>query len=187
MCLVGPVVASWSLREEVADSSSFTVMINVFCYWIQHSVKTFRENSITHQPISVLPHFSKGFNKGFNWPVCTEFRIYKIMLQNFPNEVSWLLLLSKTLTLYKVYLSAMFFSWIQHTIIRNVFLGIFSFKTSLLFFNLFSIQFLFQGKGLVLKLLKLNSSAIQSELPKKETHFFQTLATRKITQRSLNF
>ena len=30
MCLAGPVVASWSLMQEVAGSRSFTVMTNIF-------------------------------------------------------------------------------------------------------------------------------------------------------------
>ena len=35
MCLAGTVVASWSLTQEVASSSPFTVMTNIFCHWIQ--------------------------------------------------------------------------------------------------------------------------------------------------------
>ena len=34
MCLAGTVEASWSLTQEVAGSSPFTVMIN-FCHWIR--------------------------------------------------------------------------------------------------------------------------------------------------------
>ena len=30
MCLVGAVVASWSLTQEVAGSSTFTVMTNIY-------------------------------------------------------------------------------------------------------------------------------------------------------------
>ena len=30
MCLVGTVVASWSLTQEVTGSGPFTVMINIF-------------------------------------------------------------------------------------------------------------------------------------------------------------
>ena len=42
MCLAGAVVASWSITQEVAGSSPFTVMTNIL---LLNSVKTFRENS----------------------------------------------------------------------------------------------------------------------------------------------
>ena len=35
MCLGGTVVAPWSLMQEVADSSSISVMTNIFCHRIQ--------------------------------------------------------------------------------------------------------------------------------------------------------
>ena len=35
MCLAGDVVASWSLTQEVVGSYPFTVMANIFSYWIQ--------------------------------------------------------------------------------------------------------------------------------------------------------
>ena len=47
MCVDGVVVASWSLTQEVAGSSLFTVMINIFVTEFYDSVKTFKENSIT--------------------------------------------------------------------------------------------------------------------------------------------
>ena len=45
MCLAGLVVASWSLRQEDAGSSPFTVMTNIFRMNSMNSVKTFKENS----------------------------------------------------------------------------------------------------------------------------------------------
>ena len=45
MCLGGAEVASWSLTQEVAGSSPFTVLINIFSLNLLNSVKTFRENS----------------------------------------------------------------------------------------------------------------------------------------------
>ena len=42
MCLVGTVAASWFLAQEVAGSSPFTVMTNIFVT----ELKTLRENSI---------------------------------------------------------------------------------------------------------------------------------------------
>ena len=44
VCLAGTVVASWSVMQEVAGSSPYTVMTNIFV--AQFSVKPFRENSI---------------------------------------------------------------------------------------------------------------------------------------------
>ena len=44
MGLAGTVEASWSLTQEVAGSSPFTVMMNILSL---NSVKTFRENSIS--------------------------------------------------------------------------------------------------------------------------------------------
>ena len=34
MCIAGAVVASWSLTQEVAGLSHFTVMTNIFSHWI---------------------------------------------------------------------------------------------------------------------------------------------------------
>ena len=45
MCLAGFVVASWSLKQEVSGSGSFTVMTNIFSLNSLNSGKTFRENS----------------------------------------------------------------------------------------------------------------------------------------------
>ena len=45
MCLAGTVVAFWSLIQELAGSSPFTVMTNIFSLNLLNSVKTFRENS----------------------------------------------------------------------------------------------------------------------------------------------
>ena len=36
--LTGIVVASWSLTQEVASSSPFTVITNIFCHWIQGNI-----------------------------------------------------------------------------------------------------------------------------------------------------
>ena len=41
MCLAGAVVASWSLTQEVADSSPFTVMTNIF---VTEFAETLRKN-----------------------------------------------------------------------------------------------------------------------------------------------
>ena len=43
ICLPGAVVASWSLKQEVAGSSPFTIMSNVF---VAEFSETFRKNSI---------------------------------------------------------------------------------------------------------------------------------------------
>ena len=45
MCLDGFVLAPWSLKQEVAGSSPFTVMTNILSLNSWNSVKTFRENS----------------------------------------------------------------------------------------------------------------------------------------------
>ena len=42
-CLAGAVVACWSLTQEVAGSSPFTVMTNIF---VTEFIETFRKNSI---------------------------------------------------------------------------------------------------------------------------------------------
>ena len=42
MCLVGTVVAPWSLTVEMAGSNPFTVITNILSL---NSVKTFKENS----------------------------------------------------------------------------------------------------------------------------------------------
>ena len=48
MFLAGTVVATWSIRQEVAGSSPFTVT-NIYFHGIQvNSVKTFSKNSIIH-------------------------------------------------------------------------------------------------------------------------------------------
>ena len=44
MCLAGAVVASWSLTQEVAGSSPFTVMTNIF---VTEFSETFSKNSIS--------------------------------------------------------------------------------------------------------------------------------------------
>ena len=49
MCLAGPVVASWSLTQEVAGSSPFTVMKNILSLNSANSVKKFRKNSNEYQ------------------------------------------------------------------------------------------------------------------------------------------
>ena len=46
MCLAGYVVASWSLTQEMAGSSSFTIATIILSLNSLNSVKTFRENSI---------------------------------------------------------------------------------------------------------------------------------------------
>ena len=45
MCLAGAVVASWSLTQEVAGSSPFTVMTNIYVTEFAEFSETFRENS----------------------------------------------------------------------------------------------------------------------------------------------
>ena len=64
MCLAGTVVACWSLTQEVAGSSPFTVMKNIL---LLNSVKTFRENcndctkrSLTQQPPSHINMSLRG-------------------------------------------------------------------------------------------------------------------------------
>ena len=46
MCLVGAVVASWSLTREVASLRPFTVMTNIIVTEFSEFMETFRENSI---------------------------------------------------------------------------------------------------------------------------------------------
>ena len=46
MFLAGAVVAYWSLTQEVAGSSPFTVMTNIFVTEFAEFSETFRENSI---------------------------------------------------------------------------------------------------------------------------------------------
>ena len=45
MCLAGPVIASWSLTQEVAGSKPFTVMTNIFVTEFPEFSETFRKNS----------------------------------------------------------------------------------------------------------------------------------------------
>ena len=45
MCLAGPVVASWSLTQEISGLSPFTVMTNIFVTEFKENRETFRENS----------------------------------------------------------------------------------------------------------------------------------------------
>ena len=45
MCLSGTVVASWSLTQEVAASTPFTVMTNIFVTEFSEFNETFNENS----------------------------------------------------------------------------------------------------------------------------------------------
>ena len=45
MCYVGAVVASWSLTQEVAGLSPFTVMTNIFVTDFSEFSETFRKNS----------------------------------------------------------------------------------------------------------------------------------------------
>ena len=51
MCVPGTLVASWSLTQEVAGSSPFTVMTNIL---VTEFRETFRENSI--EPKCEVPH-----------------------------------------------------------------------------------------------------------------------------------
>ena len=45
MCLAGAVVASWSLAQEVAGLSPFTVMTNIFVTKFAEFSERFRKNS----------------------------------------------------------------------------------------------------------------------------------------------
>ena len=45
MCLVGTVVASWSLTQEVAGLSSFTIITNIFVTEFTELSETFRKNA----------------------------------------------------------------------------------------------------------------------------------------------
>ena len=47
MCLTGPLVASWSLTQEVAGSSPFTIMTNTFVTEFAEFNETFRKNLCT--------------------------------------------------------------------------------------------------------------------------------------------
>ena len=46
MCLAGAVVASWSLTQEVAGSSPFTVMTNIFSSNSPKSVKKLEKTQL---------------------------------------------------------------------------------------------------------------------------------------------
>ena len=58
VCLAGAVVASWSLTQEVAGSSPFTVMTNIFVS-VKHLVKTpidcfIVRKSVSHYQLRVI-------------------------------------------------------------------------------------------------------------------------------------
>ena len=64
--LTGAVVASWSLMQEVAGSSPFTVMTNIFVTEFTeplNSVKTFRETQIASDIDKVHFHVSNIFEQ----------------------------------------------------------------------------------------------------------------------------
>ena len=54
ICLVGAVVASWSLTQEVAGSRPFTVMTIFFITEFSESRETFRKNSIVLKYLSEI-------------------------------------------------------------------------------------------------------------------------------------
>ena len=60
MCLTGAVVASWSLTQEVAGLSHFSVMTNILSLNSANSVKPFRKNSDGSTTINML---TLGFKK----------------------------------------------------------------------------------------------------------------------------
>ena len=53
MCLTGTVVASWSLTQEVAGSSPFTVMTNIFVTQFAEFSETFMYVSMQEAPILI--------------------------------------------------------------------------------------------------------------------------------------
>ena len=58
MCIAGTLV-SWSLTQEVAGWSSFTVMTNIFVTEFSELSETFRENTIVFElvnPDNFLPN-----------------------------------------------------------------------------------------------------------------------------------
>ena len=57
MCLAGAVVASWSLTQEVAGSNPFTVMLSISA----NSLKAFREDSIGSDSLN-CPTPMKNYN-----------------------------------------------------------------------------------------------------------------------------
>ena len=56
MCLAGTVVACWSLTQEMANSSPFTVMTNIFVTELSEFSETFRKKSNRFVKIDYLPH-----------------------------------------------------------------------------------------------------------------------------------
>ena len=58
-CLAGIVVASWSLTQEIAGLSPFTVMTNILSLNSANSVKTFRKNSNFSLPLFTLKEREK--------------------------------------------------------------------------------------------------------------------------------
>ena len=61
MCLAGTVVASRSLTQEVAGSSLFTVMTNIFVTEFSKFNETFKKNSIVHLPLAHHPYYPLQF------------------------------------------------------------------------------------------------------------------------------
>ena len=62
MYLAGTVVASWSLTQEVVDSSPFTVMTSIFVAKFVEHLGTFMENS---NDIFILLLYCIKIQKGF--------------------------------------------------------------------------------------------------------------------------
>ena len=60
ICLAGTVAACWSLTQEMASSSPFTVITNIF---VTEFSETFRKNSSVTLCCLTLISFSFGFDK----------------------------------------------------------------------------------------------------------------------------
>ena len=60
MCLVGAMIASLFLTQEVAGLSTSTVMTNILSLNSANSVKTFRKNSIVKVGLFRKPRYRSG-------------------------------------------------------------------------------------------------------------------------------
>ena len=81
--LAGTVVACWSLTQEVAGSSPFSVMTNIFVTEFSEYSETFRKNS------SVLFIFISVTTTSSTITLATTKEFQAISSPNYPNEVRY--------------------------------------------------------------------------------------------------
>ena len=83
MCLSGTVVVPWSLTQELAGSSHFTVMTNIFVTEFSEFNKTFKRNS------SVIFIFISVTTVSSTITLTTTKEFQAISFPNYPNEVRY--------------------------------------------------------------------------------------------------